>query len=120
MAIIETKKEDKKSEKSISAKIEAVKSDFAYRFLIEPWITEKSHQEMAQNKYIFRVDSKASKNNVKKAVEDQYKVKVINVNTVNIHPKKRIYGKSKGFKSGYKKAIVTLKKGDKIELFEGV
>lgn len=118
MAIIETKKEDKKSEKSISSG--AAASDFAYRFLIEPWITEKSHQEMAQNKYIFRIDSKASKNNVKKAIEDQYKVSVIAVNTINIHPKKRIYGKSKGFKSGYKKAMVTLKEGDKIELFAGV
>lgn len=118
MAIIETKKEDKKSEKSISAGVAA--SDFAYRFLIEPWITEKSHLEMAQNKYIFRIDLKASKNNVKKAIEDQYKVSVVAVNTINIHPKKRIYGKSKGFKSGYKKAMVTLKEGDKIELFAGV
>lgn len=120
MAIIETKKEDKKSEKSISAGTGLAKSDFAYRFLIKPWITEKSHQEMVQNKYFFRIDSKASKNNVKKAVEDQYEVKVISVNTVNIHPKERIYGRSKGFKSGYKKAIITLKKGDKIELFAGV
>ncbi|MFH0969006.1 MAG: 50S ribosomal protein L23 [Patescibacteria group bacterium] len=123
MAIIETKKEDKKENKVIAEKSKTQfsgKADFASRFLIEPWITEKSHQEMAQNKYIFRVSKDSSKVSVKKAVEDLYKVSVLDVNVVNIPPKKRIYGKTKGFKSGFKKAIVKLKKGDKIELFEGV
>ncbi len=116
MAVVETKKEEKKEKKTQ----ELGKSDFAYRFLIEPWITEKSHQNMVQNKYVFKTNPESNKKNIKKAVEDLYKVTVISVHVVNIHPKKRIYGRTKGFKSGYKKAIVTLKEGDKIQLFEGV
>jgi large subunit ribosomal protein L23 len=123
MAIIETKKEDKKENKTVAEKSKllfAGKADFASRFLLEPWITEKSHQEMAQNKYIFRVSKDSNKTSIKKSVENLYKVAVLDVNVVNIHPKKRIYGRTKGFKSGFKKAIVKLKEGDKIELFEGV
>ncbi len=116
MAVIETKKEDKKEKKTQVLG----KAGFAYRFLIEPWITEKSHLEMEQNKYIFKVRTDAAKNNIKKAIEDFYKVTVLDVHTVTIHPKKRIYGRTKGKKSGFKKAIVTLKEGDKIELFAGV
>jgi large subunit ribosomal protein L23 len=123
MAIVETKKEDKKENKVVAEKLKpsfAGKADFASRFLLEPWITEKSHQEMAQNKYIFRVSSDANKVNVKKSVEDLYKVSVISVNIINIPRKKRVYGRTKGFKSGFKKAMVKLKEGNKIELFEGV
>jgi large subunit ribosomal protein L23 len=116
MAIVETKKEEKKEKKSQ----ELGKADLASRFLIEPWITEKSHLEISQNKYVFRVSADSNKSNIKKAVEDLYKVIVTSVNIINIHPKKRIYGRSKGFKSGYKKATITLKEGNKIELFEGV
>ena len=123
MAIIETKKEDKKENKVVAEKTKTQfsgKAGFASRFLLEPWITEKSHQEMDQNKYIFKVSKNSNKISIKKSVEDLYKVIVLDVNIVNIHPKKRIYGRTKGFKSGFKKAIVKLKEGDKIELFEGV
>jgi len=123
MAIVETKKEDKKENKTVAEKSKpqfAGKADFASRFLLEPWITEKSHQEMAQNKYIFKVSKNSNKISIKRSVEDLYKVTVLDVNVVNIHPKKRIYGRAKGFKSGFKKAIVKLKEGDKIEIFEGV
>ena len=136
MAIVETKKEparnashsdaggEKKEAKVVAEKKTkpqfAGKADFASRFLLEPWITEKSHQEMAQNKYVFRVSADSNKVSVKRSVEDLYKVTVLTVNIVNIHPKKRIYGRTTGFKSGFKKAIVKLKEGDKIELFEGV
>lgn len=126
MAIVETKKsssakatEGKERQEKTKAAF-AGKADFASRFLLEPWITEKSHQEMAQNKYIFKVSKNSNKVSIKKSVEDLYKVTVLDVNVVNIHPKKRIYGRTKGFKSGFKKAIVKLKEGDKIELFEGV
>ena len=123
MSIVETKKEDKKEKKVVAEKSKpsfAGKADFASRFLLEPWITEKSHQEMSQNKYVFKVSKDSNKTSIKKSVEDLYKVSVLDVNMVNIHPKKRIYGRTKGFKSGFKKAIVKLKEGDKIELFEGV
>jgi large subunit ribosomal protein L23 len=123
MAIVETKKEEKKGKKIVAEKSKpdfAGKAGLASRFLVEPWITEKSHEKMSQNKYIFRVSLDADKCKVKKSIEDLYKVSVVGVNVINIPKKKRIYGRTKGFKSGFKKAIVTLKSGDKIELFEGV
>lgn len=103
-------------EKATEIKLGAVKSDV----IIEPWITEKSHGAMAENKYIFRVTKDADKKKVKSAIEGLYSVKVVDVNIINIPPKKRMYGRHEGKKSGYKKAIVKLKEGDKIELFKGV
>lgn len=91
----------------------------AYRILVEPWITEASTMMAEQNKYVFKVDLKASKNQVEKAIKDIYKVGVISVNTINIHRKKRTRGRTTGWKAGYKKAIITVKEGDKIDVFEG-
>jgi large subunit ribosomal protein L23 len=109
------KTEEKKKESgSISG------SPFSYKFLLSPWITEASTAAMELNKYVFKVDPKANKNQIKKAVEDLYKVKVTSVNTVKVVKKFRNYGRTPGWKSGFKKAIVTVKEGDKIELFEGV
>lgn len=91
----------------------------AYRALIEPWITEASTAAMELNKYVFRVGSESSKLEIKKAIEELYKVKVMSVNTISIPRKFKNYGRTPGWKSGFKKAIVSLKAGDKIELFEG-
>ena len=88
--------------------------------LIEPWITEAATVAMEQNKYIFKIGQNSTKRQIKKAVEDVYKVKVESVNTVRIPKKFRSYGRTSGWKSGFRKAIVTLKEGDKIELFKGV
>lgn len=112
------KKLEKKSKKKevTEVKLGPVKSDV----IIEPWITEKSHESMAENKYIFRVKQDADKKKIKSAIEGLYSVKVIGVNIINIPAKKRMYGRHEGTKSGYKKAIVKLKEGDKIELFKGV
>lgn len=91
----------------------------AYKVLVEPWITEEATRIAEFNKYIFKVTKDASKNKIKKTVEAVYGVAVQAVNTINIPRKKRIRGRSVGWKSGYKKAIVTVKEGDKIEFFEG-
>jgi len=91
----------------------------AHKILIEPWITEETTRIAELNKYVFKVAPAADKNKVRKSVEDLYGVKVISVNVINIPRKKRIRGRVTGWKSGYKKAIVTLKEGDKIEFFEG-
>jgi large subunit ribosomal protein L23 len=96
-----------------------VQNLIAHKILIEPWITEEATRITELNKYIFKVAPSADKNKVKKSVEDLYGVKVISVNVINIPRKKRIRGRVTGWKSGYKKAIVTLKEGDKIEFFEG-
>lgn len=119
------KEEAKKISPAVAAKKKTADavgsiSETATEVLVEPWITEKSHEKMAEHKYIFKVASKARKGNVKKAIEELYKVVVVKVNIINIPAKQRSIGAKIGWKSGYKKAIATLKKGDKIKLFEGV
>lgn len=112
----EKKTEKKAAKKEARTEISKVMEDI----ILEPWITEKSHAQMAANKYIFRVHPGADKKKIRDAVQAMYNVKVIDVNIINIPPKKRVYGRHTGVKSGYKKAIVTLREGDKIELFKGV
>jgi large subunit ribosomal protein L23 len=87
-------------------------------FLIKkPWVTEKSGAMGAEGKYVFIVKDEATKPEIKKAVSTIYKVTVVNVNVVNRPPKrKRFGGRMKGAQEGYRKAIVTLKKGEKIDL----
>jgi len=88
--------------------------------LIEPWITEASTVAQEANKYVFRVAPDSTKRQIRQAVRDLYKVTVMAVNTVTIPKKFRNYGRTPGWKAGFKKAIVTLKEGDKIELFKSV
>ncbi len=89
----------------------------AWNVLVEPHVTEKATYLTEQNKYIFKVTKNANKEEVRKAVEGVYGVEVENVNIVNIHPKKRRVGKKgEGWRVGYKKAIVGVKIGQKIEI----
>ena len=89
-----------------------------YRDIIKaPVITEKSTAIASNDKsYVFRVDAKANKSQIKDAIEKIFNVKVESVNTVNVHPKKKRVGRHSGMTNKYKKAIVTLKDGNKIEL----
>lgn len=89
-----------------------------YRDIIKaPIITEKSTAIASNDKtYVFKVDVKANKSQIKDAVEKIFNVKVESVNTVNAHPKKKRVGRYSGMTNKYKKAIVTLKDGNKIEL----
>ncbi|KKT79133.1 MAG: 50S ribosomal protein L23 [Candidatus Giovannonibacteria bacterium GW2011_GWB1_45_9b] len=84
--------------------------------LINPIISEKANTLSSGGAYTFRVEKGANKLEIKKSVEDLFKVNVRKVNLVTIPPKKRIVRGKVGFKSGYKKAIVYLKKGQKIDL----
>ena len=89
-----------------------------YRDIIKaPVITEKS-SNIASNdrKYVLKVDAKANKSQIKDAIEKIFKVKVESVNTVNVHPKKKRVGRYSGMTNKYKKAIVTLVNGNKIDL----
>jgi len=89
-----------------------------YRDLIKaPIITEKS-ANIASNErsYVFKVDSRANKIQIKEAIQKIFNVKVESVNTVNVHPKKKRVGRYKGMTNKYKKAIVTLAVGNKIDL----
>jgi large subunit ribosomal protein L23 len=86
-----------------------------------PLITEKSTLlKGVANTVLFAVDSSANKKEVKDAVEKSFKVKVVDVRTMNVAGKTKRRGRTIGLRPGWKKAIVTLKEGDKIEFFEGV
>lgn len=82
----------------------------------QPWITEKAVMGGALRKYIFVVDKKANKPEVKKMIEKIYSVKVADVNITNMKGKSKRLGKSIGKTSGFKKATVTLKEGNTIDI----
>tara|TARA_Y100001970_G_C13861928_1_gene664564 strand:- start:194 stop:487 length:294 start_codon:yes stop_codon:yes gene_type:complete len=88
--------------------------------IIHPVITEKATSLSDQNKVTFKVHDDASKDSIKKNVEKIFKVNVIKVNTVIKKSKRKIIRNRIGKKKGYKKAIVTLKKGQSIDLATGV
>ena len=88
--------------------------------IISPNITEKSTTLSEFNKVVFKVHKGASKNSIKKSIEKIFKVNVIKVNTINLKGKTKLVRNKKSYKSGYKKAIVTLKKGQNIDLATGI
>jgi large subunit ribosomal protein L23 len=94
----------------------------AYHHLIKgPIITEKTHtQKEIANKLTFRVGLKANKIEIRKAIEDIFKVKVLGVNTIHVRGKEKRLGRTHGFRPDWKKAIVTLAPGEKIAAFEGI
>lgn len=90
-----------------------------YQVLKRPVVTEKSTlQRENENKYIFAVDKKANKQEIKRAVEELFKVKVERVNVAIFPGKKRRLGVYEGYRPDWKKAFVTLKKGEHIEFEE--
>ena len=88
--------------------------------IISPRITEKATSLSEQNKIVFKVHDGASKRSIKKSVEKIFKVNVIKVNTINQKGKTKFTRGKKTNKPGYKKAIVTLKKGQSIDLSTGI
>jgi large subunit ribosomal protein L23 len=92
-----------------------------YNLIKGPIITEKTHaQKEAANKLTFRVNLKANKIEIRKAIEDIFKVKVLGVNTVHVRGKQKRLGRTMGYRPDWKKAIVTLAPGEKIAGFEGL
>ena len=88
--------------------------------LIRPLVTEKSNILMTENKYVFKVALKANKIEIRNAVEKIFNVKVLDVKTLIVNGKIKRMGKTAGYRSDYKKAIVKLAPGNRIEIFEGV
>jgi len=87
------------------------------RFLVKhPIVSEKATDISTLGKYMFLVDRKATKPEIKKIIQATYKVDVEDVNIINIKPKQRRLGRSVGTKPGYKKAVVTLKAGQKLDI----
>lgn len=99
------------------------KSINPYTVIVRPVITEKSTDLASANKYIFEVDIRANKPQIKQAIETAFEVTVVEVNTMVMKGKprgNRRFGRKVTYGSDWKKAIVTLAADDKIELFEGV
>ena len=89
----------------------------SYDVVKRPLITEKSMKLVKENKYTFEVDRRADKNEIKAAIEELFNVKVLSVNVINGLKKEKRVGRYTGFVPAVTKAIVTLEKGNKIEIF---
>lgn len=105
MAIFNKKEEQKKNVNMI-----------AWQVLDRPYISEKATDLGRENKYIFVVSKDSNKNQVKQAVEELYGVDVLSVNVLNVNRKKKRLGKFRGWKKGFKKAVVEIKKGQSIDV----
>ena len=88
--------------------------------IVSPAVTEKATSLSEFNKMVFRVHKGASKNSIKKSIEKIFKVNVIKINTINLKGKTKLVRGKKSSRPGYKKAIVTLKKGQSIDLATGI
>ncbi len=91
----------------------------ARQILIAPVVSEKSYSLIEASKYSFKVHPRAHKTQIRQAVEELFDVKVLSVNVIKVQPKPKRRGVSRGTKPGWKKAIVQLREGDRIEIFEG-
>ena len=87
--------------------------------LLSPVITEKSSMLQETNKYVFKVHLSSNKIEIKRAVEEIFDVVVENVNVMKVKGKNKMYGRNKTLTPSWKKAVVTLKLGDSISLYEG-
>ena len=91
----------------------------AEKIIIRPIISEKSYAQIDQGRYTFEVHPKAHKTMIAQAVEELFNVKVTDVSTARVPPKPKRRGYTAGRTGAWKKAVVTLRSGDKIEFFEG-
>ena len=124
MAIFKSKKiketsepeEDKKKEEKVEKK--AVKIlPIAWKILKKPYVSEKATEKVKEDKYIFQVADKANKSEIKSSIEELYRVNVMGVNTIKVNRKRKRLGKFQGWKKGFKKAVVQIKKGQKIDIY---
>ena len=87
--------------------------------LLAPVVSEKSYSLIADRKYTFRVHKDAHKTQIRQAVEELFEVKVAAVKVIKVQPKPKRRGMFRGSRPGWKKAVVYLRAGDTIEIFEG-
>ncbi len=92
-----------------------------HQVIVRPVISERSYNLIeSEGQYTFQVDKRANKNQIRNAVEQAFDVTVARVNTVNVKSKPKRQGLTRGRTATWKKAVVKLAPGDRIELFEGV
>jgi large subunit ribosomal protein L23 len=106
--------------KQSKSKTTSTVSSLAYRTLVKPLITEKATNLSAANKYVFVVERAANKIEVAKAIQSIYGVKPVSVNLLNVSGKVVRRGRISGRRKAWRKAIVTLAKGETIKIYEGV
>jgi large subunit ribosomal protein L23 len=94
--------------------------EYSDEIIIEPVVTEKSNIRREQHKYTFKVDARANKKQIMKAIGELFNVKPITCNIMNIKGKPKRVRYKRGYTSTWKKAIITLREGEKIDIFEGV
>ncbi|MFC1701009.1 50S ribosomal protein L23 [Patescibacteria group bacterium] len=122
MSLFGKKKEIKPDVKQVAKKTVIInkQASWVYNIIKSPHITEKATDLAEKNKYVFNVYTKANKPEIKKAIKALYNVSVKNVNLIHMPSKKRRMGKSQGYRhgleKGYKKAIITIAKGEKIDI----
>lgn len=110
----------KKAKKSKKEEVRNVSVAAAYDVIVGPVITEKAHTLAAKNQYVFRVNTSAEKKQVKDVVEKMYDVNVEDVRMIVVKPKRRTVKYNRGYQKKTKKAVVTVKKGQSIAIFQGV
>lgn len=127
MAILKKKKSEEKAEpkeaKVVDAQVEVAQAALAAptsNVIIRPLVSEKSTMQESAGKYTFLVELDANKVQIKQAIKAQYGVMPEAVNMINVEGKRLQRGRIKGKRSDYKKAIVTVKKGDKLDVHAGL
>ena len=123
---VKTEKKEKTKEKKVPGKKEIIKpeikkpkkiiSERVEQILHSPHVTEKATALADKNKYVFKVWQRANKIEIKKAIKGLYGVDVVGVKIINVPRRKRRLGRQLGWRKGYKKAVVRLEKGQKIEV----
>jgi large subunit ribosomal protein L23 len=116
--VLVAKTEDKKKVETVakSTSLKAKNAKFSYEAIKQPHISEKASYLAEKDQYVFEVLPGYNKNEIKNAVEGIYKVDVLSVNMIKIPSKKRRLGRTEGFRKAYKKAVVKIKNGQKIEI----
>jgi large subunit ribosomal protein L23 len=113
------KKEDStlQAEKKVEPKKSKIKdAKFSYEAVKQPHISEKASYLAEKDQYVFDILPNYNENEIKKSVEGIYGVDVLSVNVIKIPAKKRRMGRTEGFRKAYKKAVVKIKEGQKIEI----
>lgn len=120
LSLLQKKKEAEVKKEEVRPKVKREETGQAYKILIRPLITEKTSFLGQYNQYVFEITPKANKIEIARAFKNLYGIKPISINIMKIKGKEVRYGRTSGRTKNRKKAVITLKQGEKIEVYEGV
>ena len=115
-----TKKQTKEDNSQTNTPIVGERKIDTHKIILRPLITEKGNDMAQDNKYLFEVARKTTKSEIKKAIESEFKVNVLSVRVISMKGKSVRYGRTSGKQKDWKKAIIKIKKGQKIEIYQGI